>query len=74
MAILLFSASHRYFIFRGHLKRRELILERISVLLQRIIAIEAANETKRMWNGGMDEETAKRAMEEISQLKMAEAA
>jgi hypothetical protein len=74
MAILLFSVSHRYLIFRGHLKRRELILERISVLLQRIIAIEAANETKRMWNGGMDEETAKRAMEEIRQLKMAEAA
>jgi len=27
-----------------------------------------------MWNGGMDEETAKRAIAEISRLKMAEAA
>jgi hypothetical protein len=38
------------------------------------VAIEAANETKKLWNGGMDEETAKKAIEEISRLKMAEAA
>jgi hypothetical protein len=74
MAVLLCSISHRYLIFRGHLKRRELLLERISVLYERILAIEAANETKKLWNGGMDEETAKRAIAEISQLKMAEAA
>ena len=72
--MLLCSISHRYLIFRGHLKRRELLLERISVLYERILAIEAANETKKLWNGGMDEETAKRAMAEISRLKMAEAA
>lgn len=74
IAVLLCSISHRYLIFRGHLKRRELLLERISVLYERILAIEAANETKKLWNGGMDEETAKRAMAEISRLKMAEAA
>jgi hypothetical protein len=61
-------------VFRGHLKRRELLLERISVLYERILAIEAANETKRMWNGGMDEDTANRAISEIRRLKMAEAA
>jgi hypothetical protein len=44
------------------------------VLYERILAIEAANETKKLWNGGMDEETAQRAITEISQLKMAEAA
>ena len=66
--------SHRYLIFRGHLKRRELLLERISALYDRILAIEAANQTKKLWNGGMDEATAKRAMDEIGRLKMAEAA
>jgi len=66
--------SHRYFLFRSHLKRRELLLERISLLYERIVAIEAANETKKLWNGGMDDETAKKAIEEISRLKMAEAA
>jgi len=61
-------------LFRSHLKRRELLLERISLLYERIVAIEAASETKKLWNGGMDEETAKKAIEEISRLKMAEAA
>jgi hypothetical protein len=60
--------------FRGHLKRRELLLERISVLYERILAIEAANQTKKLWNGGMDEATQTKAVEEISRLKMAEAA
>jgi hypothetical protein len=74
IGILLCSISHRYLTFRGHLKRRELLLERISVLYERILAIEAANETKKLWNGGMDKETQKRAIHEISRLKMAEAA
>jgi len=51
-----------------------LLLERISELYERILAIEAANQTKKLWNGGMDGATAKRAMDEIGQLKMAEAA
>jgi hypothetical protein len=50
------------------------MLERISVLYERLLAIESATQTKKLWNGGMDEETAKRAMEEISRMKMAEAA
>lgn len=44
------------------------------MLYERILAIEAANETKKLWNGGMDEATAKRATEEVSRLKMADAA
>jgi hypothetical protein len=59
---------------RGHLKRRELLLQRMSLLYERILAIEAANQTKKSWNGGMDEATAERAMEEIGRLKMAEVA
>jgi hypothetical protein len=59
---------------RDHLKRREVLLERISVLYERLLAIEAANQTKKIWNGGMDDETANRAMTEISRVKMAEAA
>lgn len=38
------------------------------------MAIESAAQTKKLWNGGMDDATAERAMEEISRLKMAEAA
>jgi hypothetical protein len=44
------------------------------VLYERIIAMESANHARRLWNGGMDEETARKAGEEISRLKMAEAA
>jgi hypothetical protein len=44
------------------------------VLYERIIAMESANHSRRLWNGGMDEETARKAIEEITQLKMAEAA
>ena len=44
------------------------------MLYERILAMESANQTKKLWNGGMDEATAKRAMEEISRMKMAEAA
>ena len=60
--------------FHVHFKRHELLLERIFELYERTIAIEAANQTKKVWNGGMDDATAKRARDEISQLKMAEAA
>lgn len=60
--------------FREHLKQRELLLERISILYERILAIEAASQTKKLWSGGMDEATAERAMEEIGRLKMAEVA
>lgn len=44
------------------------------MLYEQTLAIEAANQTKKLWNGGMDEATAKRAMEEIGRLKMAETA
>lgn len=44
------------------------------MLYERILAIEAANQTRKLWNGGMDEATAQRAMDEIGRLKMAEAA
>jgi hypothetical protein len=74
VAVLLCSGFHRYLLFQNSLKRRELLLERISVLYERIIAMESANHTRRLWNGGMDEETARKAIEEISRLKMAEAA
>lgn len=74
VVVLLCSVSHQYLALRGHLKRRQLLLEQISVLYERILAIEAANQTKKLWNGGMDEATAKRATDEVSRLKMAEAA
>lgn len=74
MVALLCSIGHRYLVLRGHIKRRELLLERILVLYDQILAIEAASQTRNLWYGGMDETTAKRAMEAISPLKMAAAA
>ena len=74
IAVLLFSISHRYLIFRDHLKRRELFLEQMSMWYERILAIEAADQTMKLWNGGMDEATAKRARDDIERMKMAEAA
>ena len=44
------------------------------MLYERIIAMEAANQSRQLWNGGIDKETAKKAIDEISRLKMAEAA
>jgi hypothetical protein len=44
------------------------------VLYERILVIETANQTKKLWNGGMDEATVESAMDEIGRLKMAEAA
>ena len=74
LIIVLCSISHRYLVLRSNFKRRELLAQRISVLYERLLAIEVANQAKKTWNGGIDEETAEQAMEEISRVRMAEAA
>ena len=59
---------------RGHVKRRELLLERMAALYERLVDMESTYQTRNLSNVGMDESTAKRAMEEISRCKMAETA